>query len=281
MVKENQVKLNKLDTFAKNAELAMFDEVQEINSNLKAIASKEAPEFPEEMTVNIPGVALIKGDKGDKGDQGERGEIGQTGEKGERGERGDRGEMGLPGLDGEKGDSGKDGQSGENGSPDTPEQVRDKLETLKDDERLDVSAIKGLDVSIDAKVAAIKPTPGKTGGSRGFQLYVNSVKKGLAQYIDLIPGSNITISDSIVNGLHSITISSSAGGGFSTLAATEVPDGSNKTFTFAAALAKPSFLVVDNVWLRATTALGTVNWTWLGTVATLSVPAVDEIFAIV
>lgn len=49
----------------------------------------------------------------------------------------------------ENGKDGKDGQSipgrdGKDGSPDTPTEVRDKLETLKDDERLDWTAIKGL-----------------------------------------------------------------------------------------------------------------------------------------
>lgn len=38
----------------------------------------------------------------------------------------------------------KNGEPGANGSPDTPEQVRDKLETLKGNDRLDKSAIKGL-----------------------------------------------------------------------------------------------------------------------------------------
>lgn len=44
---------------------------------------------------------------------------------------------------------------------DTPEQVRDKLETLKDDERLDISAIKGLDEKLEKRISAI---PSRGGG---------------------------------------------------------------------------------------------------------------------
>lgn len=43
---------------------------------------------------------------------------------------------------------------------DTPEQLRDKLESLKDDERLDKSAIRGL----DEELKSIKSTKGTTGG---------------------------------------------------------------------------------------------------------------------
>lgn len=56
----------------------------------------------------------------------------------------------VPGPKGDKGDPGESitgprGPKGNDGSPDTPKQIRDKLETLKGDERLDRSAIKGLD----------------------------------------------------------------------------------------------------------------------------------------
>lgn len=49
------------------------------------------------------------------------------------------------GKDGTNGKDGKEGTPGRDGSPDEPSEVRDKLETLKDDERLDASAIKGLE----------------------------------------------------------------------------------------------------------------------------------------
>lgn len=92
-------------------------------------------------------------------------------------------------------------------------------------------------------------------------------------------GSNVTITTS--NGVK--TISAASGGGFTTLTATETPNGVITVFTFAAAVAQPSFVIVDNVWQRATTKSGTVNWTWAAgpKQITLTVPAQDEILGIV
>lgn len=62
------------------------------------------------------------------------GKDGKDGAKGEKGDKGDPGETGLQGID---------------GSPDTGIRIRDKLEKLLGDERLDVSAIKGLEKELD------------------------------------------------------------------------------------------------------------------------------------
>ena len=66
------------------------------------------------------------------------------------------------GKDGARGDRGEPGKSikGDSGSPDTPEEVRDKLESLRGDDRLDVSAIKGL----DKKLKKIENKSGYAGG---------------------------------------------------------------------------------------------------------------------
>lgn len=166
---------------------------------------------------------------------------------------------------------------------DGAEQIRDKLETLTEDERLDATAIKGLEEKM-SKHLPVQRTGLFGGNARGFQLYVGSTKKGLAQYINLVAGSNMTITDSVVNGLHTITFVSTGGSGFTKLTATETPNGTTKVFTFSAASAQPSFLVVDGAWMQAVTALGTVNWTWVGGAtkqATLTIPANDDIYAIV
>ncbi len=62
------------------------------------------------------------------------------------GKDGKDGRDGIDGRDGADGIGidGKNGENGKDGSPDTPEQVRDKLEELKDGDRLDASAIKNL-----------------------------------------------------------------------------------------------------------------------------------------
>lgn len=88
-----------------------------------------------------------KGDKGEKGDQGQPGLDGKGGKDGKHGTAGLNGKNGKNGIDGEdglNGENGLNGKDGKDGSPDKPGEIRDKLQTLKKDERLDVSAIKGI-----------------------------------------------------------------------------------------------------------------------------------------
>lgn len=285
MKEENKQQLNKIKTFLEktqvNANLPMVDALDEINDSLKQLVAKEVPEQVEVQKIALEGVSVVTL-KGDKGDTGEKGDKGDTGEQGLSGKDGLNGKDGVNGIDGNDGINGINGENGKDGSADTGEQIIDKIND-DEDKQIKREKVEGLEDAFKSFDKQISSIPRGGGGGRGIQLYVNSVKKGLAQYIDIIPGSNITITDSLVGGLHSITISASAGGGFSTLAATETPDGIIKVFTFSGASAKPSFLVVDNVWMRDTTALGTVNWTWdNGTKkATLSITPVDEVFAIV
>ncbi len=88
---------------------------------------------------------------------------------------------GLPGQDG------ADGKPGKDGSPDTPPQVRDKLETLQGNERLDASAIKGLPDYF--KLAKRKGKDMLVGGIRFFEnladvsiIITNKRQDLLAQY---------------------------------------------------------------------------------------------------
>ena len=99
-----------------------------------------------------------KGEKGEKGDsiRGEKGERGESikGERGEKGEKGEsikgekgdsiKGDKGDRGERGEKGENGKDGKSIKVTSTLTPIQLRNKLEELEGDARLDASAIKNI-----------------------------------------------------------------------------------------------------------------------------------------
>lgn len=98
----------------------------------------------------------IKGDKGDKGEKGEpgingkdgvngiNGKDGRNGVDGKDGKDGARGLRGLPGKDGKDGKNGRDGIDGKDGSPDTKYEIRDKLASLRGNERLDAKAIKNL-----------------------------------------------------------------------------------------------------------------------------------------
>lgn len=178
---EQQNKLVKIAEFLDNKDFSYFEKLEEIADNLKKIAEKETPEMPETHKVELMGaeVVTIKGEKGDKGDSPSEEELvelvtplipepikGDKGDKGERGEKGDKGERGEDGSNGEKGDKGDLGEKGADGSPDTPEQIREKLESLKDDERLDKSAIKGLEEEIKKLQLIIESLP-RGGGGRG------------------------------------------------------------------------------------------------------------------
>lgn len=91
-------------------------------------------------------------------------------------------------------------------------------------------------------------------------------------------GSNITITTD-TNGKKVIASTS----GFTTLSATETPNGSITIFTFSAATAQPSFIISDNVMMQATTKSGTTNWTWNSGAkqATMTIPPVNDIIGIV
>ena len=80
-----------------------------------------------------------------------------------------------------------------------------------------------------------------------------------------------------------VTVTASGGSGFTTLTATETPNGVLTVYTFSGASAQPSYLVVDNLWMKATSKSGTVNWTWNNAThkATLTIPATDDVWAVV
>ena len=170
----------KKDLIKLNQELQNAIEV----AKAKKLAAKLDEELKSSLKPFFGGVSSIvgaQGEDGEKGDKGERGEKGDKGdsikgEKGDKGDKGDRGEIGPQGLDGKDGKNGlngldgKDGKDGINGVDGTllaPEEIRNKLETLGGEERLDASAIKNL------------PNPSFKGGGGGI--------------LDVLAGDNITV----------------------------------------------------------------------------------------
>lgn len=64
--------------------------------------------------------------------------------------------------------------------------------------------------------------------------------------------------------------------------ATEAVDGSRTVFTFPTLDEQPTFIILDNAQMQATTSRGNVNWTWNQSTkqATMMVTPQDDIVAI-
>lgn len=170
------------------------------------------------------------------------GKDGKPGRDGRDGAPGPQGPAGIDGRDGIDGLPGPQGAPGKDGSPDTPIQVRDKLETLKGSDRLRKDAIDGLD-DIEKRLNETAPRGVFIGPSRGAYLYIDGVKKGLVNTLNIIPGSGVTVSYNRASGRNDITISATGvGGSFSILTATGTVDDSNTAFTF---ISKPSIIIVN------------------------------------
>jgi hypothetical protein len=116
--------------------------------------------------------------------------------------------------------------------------------------------------------------------AKGIRIRDEGIDVGDEIILDFV-GTAVVASDS-GSGVGTITITG-GGGGFTALTATETPNGVLTIFTFAAAAAKPSFIIIDNTITQATTKAGTVNWTWnVGAKqATFTIPPNDDVVGIV
>jgi len=114
----------------------------------------------------------------------------------------------------------------ENNLPMLGERIRDALELLQGDERLDISAIKGLS-EILSKIANPQVIGG---GGAGVNLYINGARKGKLRTIN-ISGSSVSYYK--VNGLDTINFSSVNGTWNEEYPEAGDVDGVNKEFTFS------------------------------------------------
>lgn len=150
-------------------------------------------------------------------------------------------------------------------------EVRDSLESLREDDRLDISAVKGFD-----KLIADLKGSGKNvrlvGGTNGIMVYNGTTKLGIVKYVNFSTG----FTASLVNGM--LTLTTSGGGGSSGFQqpTSGIVDGVNATFTWATA---PNAIVVDGGRsIQKVSADGTVNWT--GTTTTvLSIAPNFDVYA--
>lgn len=138
-----------------------------IISKLNTIEKMEGPVGPKGERGDV-GEALI----GPRGEPGEKGDsiIGPTGERGLDGKTGPMGPIGKTGPKGSDGKSikGDAGKSGKDGSPDTAPQVRDKLSSLKDNERLDAKHIKNIP-TVTREIPNISLLPSR-GGTKTLEI---------------------------------------------------------------------------------------------------------------
>jgi len=150
----------------KDKDLLLFDAIFALEDELKKSIQEIKDKFDiavKDIKDNVPDLNKVL--ESVIGREGKAGLAGENGKQGEKGEAGKDGRNGIDGIDGKNGVSGRDGMNGKdglNGSPDNPGQIRDKLETLKGKERLDISAIDGLEEKI--KEIPERPTTTIFGG---------------------------------------------------------------------------------------------------------------------
>lgn len=147
LTKREQQKLDRLLKLRTDAEIALFDEVQEAMDEVEE--AKQRTEQAIEKTEETKQVVEELRNYVDNHLIGPEGPRGKQGERGPKGEKGDRGEAGKPGKDGKgkDGRDGIDGLDGKDGSPDTGAEIVEKingLSTWSDDLKIDASHIKNL-----------------------------------------------------------------------------------------------------------------------------------------
>lgn len=164
--------------------------------------------------------------------------------------------------------------------PLTSQQIRDSLESLKGNERLDKSAIHGLDEWLETNISKTGGKPVTVFGARGTHLYIDGVKKGLVNTLNFAAGNGMTLAYSKENGLDTLTFVSTGGGGSGggTLAkqlVSGIIDGSNLVFTVPTAFVGKSIIILDSQ-----TFVQDLDFTISGTTITyITAPASDHIAA--
>ncbi len=155
------------------------------------------------------------------------------------------------GAKGQKGDKGKDADETvivqdviKSLTPlipkeETVDTIVEKLNSVE--EIIEPTSIIGFEKTIN-DLKSTNKTVHVGGGGGGIQLQINNIKKGLARFVNLIAGTNITITDNLVNGLHEITIDASGGGS----AITSINTDTTAAQTLTVGTTGTDFAIVDN-----------------------------------
>jgi hypothetical protein len=214
-----------------------------------------------------------QGPKGDKGDS-------VAGPRGPKGDKGDTGGIG-PAPDTEPIKAAIIAEVSEYLEKNLPAlgaSIRDGLELLPPEQAIKPTAIAGMEQYVQELLKKHGAYLGSGGQSSISVMQSGTLKAQAAPTLNFKGVGAPTVTTG-ANGVLHLDFPSA---GVTELAATETPDGSTTVFTFAAASAQPRYIVADNVWQKATTKSGTINWTWnSGTKqTTLSVTPQDDIYAI-
>jgi hypothetical protein len=160
--------------------LAQLDESIILNDKIDTLIeeTKKKALLEYDLQIDEETRAKLKGDKGDTGEHGNDGVDGKDGTNGKDGIDGNNGTDGKDGVNGVDGKDGINGVDGKDGSPDTAEEIRNKLESLEGDERLDRKAIKGLDKELANIASNITSIANMGRGTSSFGTGSQPVKAG-------------------------------------------------------------------------------------------------------
>lgn len=137
----------------------------------------------------------------------------------------------------------------------TPVEIRDALESLGGDDRLDLNAIRGLEEAIAKAQKDGKPI--RIGAGRtGLYILVGGKKVGIVNMLNFAPGNGMAIAFSIIKGGATLTFTSS-GGGSTVETPTGIVNGVNTQFK---PTSEPKYVVADG-----TTYFENNGYTWDGT----------------
>jgi len=159
--KKKERLLRVLQAGGKTADLEIASQIVDLENRVDDVVSQLKEDVKKETDIySRVDMVKIKGQKGDKGDKGDAGKDGRDGVdgvdgidgkviKGLDGKDGKDGKNGINGINGMDGMDGTNGKDGKDGSPDMAEDIRNKLELLEGEERLDAKAIKNLPSAVN------------------------------------------------------------------------------------------------------------------------------------